>query len=175
MQTLCVGCASITHVLHITSHSPIPTQELISHLEVQCINSVRGIKSSGLTLTILCTNCVSKISISTELTVPACCTWLTYQTGARQAVTAARDGEVKVVIALAWLTWSSRYRRLSKIAFCTPKAKNFINEHVGRTQWNPVGAMFTYFSSYPLPGWYVLFLSAPFLKCKVIKKMFFYN
>jgi len=55
-------------------------------------------------LTVLCINCVSKISISAELTEAACCTWLTYQTGARQAVTAARDGEVKVVTALAWLT-----------------------------------------------------------------------
>lgn len=98
----------------------MPTQELISFFGVSYINSVRDINSSRLTLTVLCINCVSKISISTELTVPACCTWLTYQTGARQAVTAARDGEVKVVIALAWLTWSSRYGRLSKIAFCTP-------------------------------------------------------
>lgn len=99
----------------------MPTEELIGFFEVSYINSVRDINSSGLTLTVLCINCVSKISISAELTVPACCSWLTYQTGARQAVTAARDGEVKVVIALAWLTWSSRYGRLSKIAFCTPK------------------------------------------------------
>lgn len=133
MQTLRIGCASITHVLHIISYPPIPTQELISCFEVQCINSVRGVNSSGLTLTVLCINCVSKISISTELTVPACCTWLTYQTGARQAVTAARNGEVKVVIALAWLTWSSRYRRLSKIAFCTPKGEKFISEYLGGT------------------------------------------
>lgn len=131
MQTLCKGCASITHALHIISYPPIPTQELISCFEAQCINSVRGVNSSGLTLTVLCISCVSEISIGTELAVPACCTRLTYQTGARQAVTAARDGEVKVVIALAWLTWSSRYRRLSKIAFCTPTGENFISEYWG--------------------------------------------
>ena len=124
---LCIYHTCITHNLLLS----YPTQELISHFDVQCTNSVRGINSSGLTLTVLCINCVSKISISTELTVPACCTWLTYQAGARQAVTAARDGEVKVVIALAWLTWSSAYRRLSKIAFCTPKAKHFIREYLG--------------------------------------------
>lgn len=133
IQTLCIGWISILHVLQVISYSPIPTQELISYFEEQCINSVRGINSSRLTLTVLCINRVSKISISTELTVLACCTWLTYQTGARQAVTAARNGEVKVVIALAWLTRSSRYRRLSKIAFRTPKVKNFISEYLGGT------------------------------------------
>lgn len=90
--------------IHLISFPPIPNQELISCFEVQCINSVRGVSSSGLTLTVLCINGVSKIPFSAELTEAACCTWLTYQTGARQAVTAARDGEVKVVIALAWLT-----------------------------------------------------------------------
>lgn len=129
----------------------MPTQELISFSEVSYIKSVRDINSSGLTLTVLCINCVSKISISTELTVPACCAWLTYQTGARQAVTAARDGEVKVVIALAWLTWSSRYGRLSKIAFCTPKVI-ISNSDILVCVWgegysrNPPHSMFTYLS-----------------------------
>lgn len=153
MQTLCIACASIIHVLHIISYSPILTQELISYFEEQCINSVRGINSSRLTLTVLCINCVSKISISAELTVPACCTWLTYQTGARQAVTAARDGEVKVVIALAWLTWSSRYRRLSEIAFCTPKAKNFISRYLEGTHGTHWGQCLYIFPATPLPGW----------------------
>lgn len=142
MQTLCLCCASIILILQTISYSSIPTQELISDFDAQYINSVRSINSSGLTLTVLCINSVSKISISTELTVLACCTWLTYQTGARQAVTAARDGEVKVVIALARLTRSSRCSRLSKIAFCTPKETNCIRKYLGEFM-KPTEAMFT--------------------------------
>ena len=94
-----------------------------------------------------------------------------YQTGARQAVTAARNGEVKVVIALAWLTRSSRYRRLSKIAFRTPKVKNFISEYLGGTHETHWGqCLCIYFILFLSQD--VFHLSAPFFKCKMIKRMF---
>lgn len=82
----------------------------------------RKSKFPGLTLTFLYIKSVSEIPISTLLTVLACCTWLTFKTSSRQAVTAARNGEVKVVIALARLAQSPWFWRLSKIAFCTPRA-----------------------------------------------------
>lgn len=92
------------HCSHMQRHS-LPLRNTVRGY----IKPVGSSKSSRLTLAVPCIKSITKISISTPLTILACGTRLADQAGTRQAVTAARNGEVKVVITRARLARSSWY------------------------------------------------------------------